>query len=1378
MSSFGISGTNAHLILEEPSPSLQGSHPRTDPNPALSEPSLLPLPLVLSARSLPALGQLAFRWASWWSLHPHVPLLHVVHTAASHRSALNFRASVLAHSTPQAIQSLFSLASGSSSPGLRQGLVRRPSKPVFVFSGQGSQWHGMGTLLLRQNQRFLQVVQLCDEALRPLTGWSVLQLLQDPGSAELPPLERVDVVQPALFTMNLALAHMWLSLGLQPQAVVGHSQGEVAAAVFCGALTLQQGAQVVACRSQALLTVAGQGAMAVVEQPEHQVDQMLQRYGGRLSVAVVNSESSTVVSGDPEAIEHLLKELEAQGIFARRVKVDYASHSAQMEQVLPLVRQGLTGLEPKAGTLEFYSTVKGRALGGEELDAEYWCQNLRNKVRYDEARRELRSKGYGVFVEVSAHPVQSLGMGELGEEELVVSTLHRDRGGFDKVLESAMELYVAGVDLDLAQLGASGGQLVDLPPYPFQRQRFWSDGVKGRAEISSLGLEPLKHPWLGAVTNLAESDAKVFSGRLVAAEQRWVEDHRVHGLVLVPGTCILDLAFAAAHAVGAPTVSELTLAEPMLLSEPLCLQVSVAAASEQGRRAFSIYSRPEGSEGPWTRHAVGSLSEHAPADDADFARLAVWPVPGTEQVDQEGYYERAAAAGLEYGPAFRGLVELRRGQPAAEAFGRVVLQEGASTAAGYGVHPALLDSALHTIFGAVDDLAREGEVLVPFAWSDVVLLPTDSRELRVRVHVESEGDKARARLVVSDGAGRPVLRGTLELRRLGLAHLRAAGSSRVPHLYRTDHAPVVLPRDQALEGTVFVGPAGEIARSLGGEIVEPGELIASLDKRDAAPRRLVVDATAPLSGNVLHDVRCVTEAALSLLQQWLADERLADTETVWVTREASPNAAGPRDLARAPLWGLLRSAQRESPERRVRLVDLLGGTLQPGALRRALLAADEPELVLKGTEAQATRLVRASEQVRAGWRELDRNGTVLITGGTGELGRALARHLVTRHGVRHLLLTSRQGPLTPGAQALIRELHEAGADTEGVRIVACDVTRQEDVAAALASISPVHPLTGVIHLAGVLDDATIPNMDPARLARVLAPKVDGALLLHELTAGLELAAFVLYASTSGVLGAAGQSNYAAANTFVEALAVHRRAHGLPATSLAWGLWEPDGTGMTAHLGQAELARLRRMGVEPLRVREALGLFDLALRHPEPCLVPVNLAIASLQRSAERSGHVPPLFRGLLKAPRAARLEAEPSTLTLREQLAAEPEEKRLASLSDLVCQEVAATVNLPAADAIKPRQALTELGLDSLMAVELRNRLAQRSGVSLPATLVFDHPTPWAIAQLVLERMKLRRAGDGAAASSPFDAAAAARGAIPTVEQLNAELDALLSVDL
>ncbi|MGK5521198.1 type I polyketide synthase, partial [Micromonospora sp. URMC 107] len=473
--------------------------------------------------------------------------------------------------------------------------------------------------------------------------------------------------------------------------------------------------------------------------------------------------------------------------------------------------------------------------------------------------------------------------------------------------------------------------------------------------------------------------------------------------------------------------------------------------------------------------------------------------------------------------------------------------------------------------------------------------------------------------------------------------------------------------------------------------------------------------------------RAATGQVLALAQQWLADERFAASRLAVLTSGAVATHpdADVTDLAGAAAWGLVRSAQSEHGDRFV-LVDVDAET---GTGLSAAFGSDEPQLAVRGADVLVPRLARAGVTDSA---VPVFEGTVLVTGATGALGRLVARHLVTRHGVRELVLVSRSGPAAEGAADLRDELVALGA---GVTLAACDVADPDALAALLAA----HPVRGVVHTAGVVDDAVISSLTPERVDRVLRPKVDAATNLHELTR--DLTAFVLFSSASGVLGGPGQGNYAAGNAYLDALAQHRRANGLPAVSLAWGRWEQ--AGMAEQLTEADLRRMSRSGIDALPVEEALALFDAAL-HAQGMVAPIKLDHRALRERAV-AGMVPPVLRGLVRVParRAADTDAGAAD-ALRQRLAGRDAEEAGAILLDLVRTQVAGVLAYPDPAAVAADRPFSELGFDSLTAVELRNRVSAATGLRLPATLVFDHPTSNALTAFLQAELSGESGGDNA----------------------------------
>ncbi|WP_262418771.1 type I polyketide synthase [Streptomyces sp. SP2-10] len=1322
VSSFGISGTNAHVIIEQA--------PEAAEEPAAGGPeqaapaALAAVPWVLSGKTGTALRAQARRLLSRLTDTAATDLAGIGHALATTRATLDERAVVVGAGPAELRAGLAALAEGRDADGVVRDTARERGRTVLVFSGQGSQWPGMAARLLDESAVFAERIRECEAALAPYVDWSLTEVLR--GAEGAPSPDRVDVVQPALFSVMVSLARLWQHFGVRPQAVMGHSQGEIAAACVAGALTLDDAARAVALRSKALTAMSGKGGMVSVALGEEAVSRLVEQWAGKVSVASVNGASSTVVSGDLDALEELVARCTADGVRTRVLPVDYASHSPQVDQVREELLRELAPISPRPAEIPFYSTVTGTELDTTALDAEYWYRNLRQTVHLERVTRLLLEQGHDVFVETSPHPVLTMAIQQTMDAAHVahgvtVGSLRREDGGLGRFLASAAELHTRGVPVDWAAAFPGGrAGAAALPTYPFEGERYWLERTVAAADVTSAGLGRTRHPLLGALVALPGPAGTVLTGRLSLTAQPWLADHAVRDTVLFPGTGLVELALRAGAETGCATVEELTLLEPLVVDEEGAVQLRVLTgeADGTGRCSVEVHSRPEDApaDTPWQKHAVGVLAGGGPAVPD---RLPAWPPTDAEPVALEDGYAVLAAAGLEYGPAFQGLRALwRRGD---EVFAEVRLPDEAE-AGRYGVHPALFDAALHGIvLGGL--VAGTGEPRLPYAWQGVTLHATGAAALRVRLAPAGEDTVS---LTAFDTAGAPVLSvGSLRARPVpsgALANSRRAGLRSLFRLTGERLAPGRAP----IGGWAVLGPDD---LQLGAVLERAGERLDGY--ADLAALATAVAAGTPAPEVVLVPCLCdpredagpaaevhgTVHRALALTQEWLADERFAGSRLVFATRHAMSLDDEPaHDLRHAPLWGLLRAAQSEHPGRFV-LLD----TDEDAASLRALpqaLGGDEPQLVVRRGVAQAPRLARVSPAAEAadGPAPFAPEGTVLITGGTSGLGALVARHLVARHGVTQLLLTSRGGPDAPGAAELAAELTEQGAR---VTVAACDVADRDALAAVLAGVPAAHPLTAVVHAAGVLDDGVLTALTPEWVSGVLRPKVDGALHLHELTRDADLSAFVLFSSAAGVLGTAGQSGYTAANAFLDGLARTRRAAGLPGTSLAWGMWE-ERSGLTGALSEADLRRMARSGVGLLPTDEGLALFDAALRAQDAVLVPLKPAPAA------DADAVPAVLRTVLRAGRRAGGPgaADGAGRPFAAQVAELPAHERESAVLRLVREQAATVLGLASAEAVPETRGFLELGFDSLTAVELRTRLSAATGLRLPATLVFDQATP------------------------------------------------------
>ncbi|HWO60683.1 MAG TPA: SDR family NAD(P)-dependent oxidoreductase [Umezawaea sp.] len=1306
ISSFGVSGTNAHTIIE------QG--PEDDLVPARTADRVLPW--VLSAKTPDALRAQAANLRQYLADHDPDPV-DVGHSLIGTRASFAHRAVVVGTGPDELAELLSALAEGTSSASVVTGTAKGSGKAVFVFPGQGSQWPGMASALLDASDVFRARVEECARALHPFVDWSLIDVLRDePGAASL---DRVDVVQPVLWAVMVSLAALWRSRGVEPSAVIGHSQGEIAAACVAGALSIEDAALVVALRSRAIGAIAGLGGMVSVPLSAAEVTDLIARWDGRISVAAVNGPAVAVVSGDVDALDELLLLCAERDVRARRIAVDYASHSAHVERIEGALAGLLHDIEPRSGDIRFYSTVTGGLIDTARLDAGYWYRNLRQTVLFEEALRATIADGHDVFVESSPHPVLTLGLQDTiedaGSSAAVVPTLRRHDGGLDRFLVSLAAFHVRGgsVDWSAAYAGLPR-RPVDLPTYPFQHESFWLADVAGDAgDVTAAGLAPLDHPLLSAAVPLVDADGVLLTGRLSLRTHPWLAEHAVAGVVLLPGTAFVELAIRAGDEAGCDLLDELTIEAPLVLPADgagVTLQVTVDAPDENGARSLAVHSRT--GDGPWSRHAVGVVSVGAgPSDD-----LTEWPPANGEPVDVTGLYEDLDLLGLQYGPLFQGLRAAWRTPDA--VFAEVELPDPAA-ADGFGLHPVLLDSALHAI-GAGGLLPASDSPLLPFAWRGVRLGAVGASALRVRLTTSGQDGVS---LLLADGAGGAV--GEVEsllLRPVSVAQLADAARSTSgtgASLFRLDWtpAPVAVEPPEVSGWAVIAGSAADLG--LTPPVFDPSgaeapEVVVHVCEPGPDP-----DLAASAAG-----VRGLLVPVLESVQLLLSSDRWESSRLVVVTRGAvAVGTEAVADPAQAAVWGLVRSAQSENPGRFV-LIDLDSDEASAAALP-PVVASGAAQVAIRSGAVFAPRL--AAVEPPAEPATVDLGGRqVLVTGASGVLGGVVARHLVEAHGVRDLVLMSRRGEESPGAAELSAELSEAGAR---VLWVACDVADRD----ALAKAVPDLDLSAVVHVAGVLDDGVVSSLTTERLDAVLRPKVDAALNLHELTRDAGLSAFVLYSSLAGTLGTPGQANYAAANAFLDALAQHRRSTGLPATSLAWGLWASD-SAMTASLADSDRDRLARGGVLPLSTEEGLALFDQGLASGQAVLLPARLDLAVLRTRVD----LPPPLLGLVPATGRRVASAGPGASgggALLRQLAATPVDERVTTVLKAVSAEVAAVLGHRSASNVDPESSFRDMGFDSLTAVELRNRLTELTGVRLSATLVFDYPTPRALATNLLARL-------------------------------------------
>ncbi len=1441
VSSFGFGGTNAHVVLQEAPPGITGT--------AWADRKIATHLLPLSARDPQALRSLVRATRDLLAApEAAASLPDICYTASVRLGHHDHRLAVTGNSAAQLANSLEAFLAGEARPGLSFG--RKPSarrrKLAFVFPGQGGQWLGMGQRLVEEEAVFREVIERCDQAMRPYGDWSLLAELAATDAA-LSRLNEIDIVQPAIFAIQVALAALWRSWGVVPDAVVGHSLGEVAAAHVAGALSFDDAVRVICHRSRLVKPTVGQGAMAAVELSIEDARRVLVGVEDRVSVAASNGPSSTVLSGDPGALAAILDQLQCDDVFCRMVKVDFASHSPQMEALRADLLRALEGVQPRAEVLPIYSTVTGHVAHGTEFDARYWARNLREPVLFSTAVQRLVEDGYDVFLELSPHPILLSAMQQafhhFAQDCASLPSLRHHEDERTVLLGSLGALYTLGYPVDWKLIYATEGRCDQLPSYPWQRERYWLEPAGG--DTNSRAAQMVRsgtgsHPFLGKhFMSPHLAGTHVWETTLDKSLLPYLDDHRIQDVAVLPASTYLEMALAAAGEIfGAQPVvlKDVEFREALFLPEGATHTIQVILSDGGDEAAFHVYGCAGGAEysrKSWTLHAIGKvcLDEEGGLLAANGRHETIVDLQSRclEQISGQQYYSTLRQSGVKYGPLFQGIARLCRDNE--DILGELQIPDRPKAdVEAFRIHPAILDAGLQ-VFGAVvaagaTESHRQG-----------LHLPTRIDRFRrhgrpgghhwchARVRQrEAEATTGDVRLLDKAGGVAIEIRG-LRFEYLGEDTQRAAVETPDDWLYELQWQPeervaaepsgpaswmifkdsggagdalcrlleaggercIQVTRGDSYEQTdsghyrIRPGQPDDIRRLFDAALAfdQPGcRGIVHLWSLDAAPP----EATTLASLNAAETLGCGT--ALLLVQE-LARAESPDLPRLWLmTRgaQAVGEMPAPLSVAQSPLWGLGRVVAQEHPTFWGGLVDLDPGASTGDAEARQMWAeiagaGRDDQLAFRDGRRRVARLVRRNPSIAGTahfrWRT---DGTYLISGGFGDLGLLIARWMVEQ-GARRLILLGRTAlpprpdwsATEPGSRlarqvTAIRDLESLGA---AVHPAVVDVADETALRGFLDTFRAEGwpPIRGVVHAAGALQDGLLVQLDAAALHAVLRPKVTGGWLLHRLLRDSPLDFFVLFSSAGAILGQPGQGNYAAANAFLDALAHHRRAQGLPALSINWGAWAGQGFAASSG-GQRLAARLALVGISSIVPERALEVLRRLLGQSATQVVVVPVDWKRYRELSPAVGNAPLLSE--LARDEAERAQTAQSTSKRREALlAAEPAERRQL-LQSYLSEQVARSLGL-SPSRLDLQQPLSHLGLDSLMAVELRNRIALDLKVNIPLVkFLQDFSVDQAVAQ-VLEQLGTEAANP----TVPLAPADAGLGEQQDAERLLASLDQL-----
>ena len=1381
VSSFGICGTNVHAIIAEPPPAL----------PAKSEAQRPRHPICLSAKTRTALELQVDRLKEFLgnqiASRTQLSIGDLAHTLNAGRSHFPFRLYLTAASGNEVIEKLEAFSENSMSPESGIPGVKTDARPsvAFLFTGQGSQHVGMGRELYETQPVFRKALERCSNLLESVLDVPLLDVIYS-SSPDDSLLHQTAYTQPALFAFEYALAKMWESWGIRPVLVMGHSIGEYVAACIAGLFSLEDGLKLIAERGRLIQSLPENGAMAAIFTDPSRIQNYLASHSKSVCIAAVNGPENTVLSGPKDSLAAILDILEAEGFPYQYLTVSHAFHSVLMDPVLDQFERAASSVSYRDPQIDIISNVTGLIGGSEMMEPVYWRRHVRSPVQFYKGIRTLMETGVELLVEVGPHPVL-LGMGRRCVPHAPAAwlpSLSRGRGDWDQVLESLGHLYLQGVTPDWSGFDAPYNfRLNALPSYPFERTRFWlterprqiaQGDFKERSNPAASG-----HPLIDKQLNTARNET-VFTLSISLERLDFLKDHRINGFTFAPVALFIELVLAALKQTqlkGTAQIRDLTIYEPLLLSKENKIELQLIFSEPSDHEVvFEIFSAQETriSEGnPWKLHASGKASGIL-ASAPESERIEELKSKNTDHIDGQVYYEELQKLGIEFGPAYRGIGEIWYGE--GSVLGRLSLPSHlARESESYIVHPVILDAALQTLGAAL--LSRNAQFTYLTVGFERFIVYGDLSSARWALGEIRPNDVETSDTVIADIR---LLGDTGEL--LGqIEGIRLKRAGRGDWFYEMrwqakEFADVSPPLHDG-EGVWLIfsdtnGTGETLAEVLSGYGDRSILVFAGDSYRHSDGGRLYINPNRPDDlRNLLENLMLPEVTSFrGIMHLWSLDDSFSEEDTataletsqtlscasvlnliqqmakynwptpprIWLVTRGSQTVegdSGPLSIAQAPLWGLGRVIALEHPEFWGGLVDLdpEGSQDEISMLVKSIGETEKEDLsAFRRENRHVARLVRCEHCSMPGQPlTLDRDGTYLVTGGLGGLGIEVARRLVERDA-GHVVLVGRRKASFEAAEA-INQMEALGANVD---VINADVSLDADVVRIFKHIRDfMPPLKGIIHAAGVIDDGVLLHQDWSSFSRVMAPKVKGAWNLHVLTREMELDFFVLFSSAVSLLGNSGQGSYAAANAFLDALAHHRHRQGLPALSIDWGAWSE--VGMAAALGESVKRRMISKGMGFITLDEGLHAFEKVAQLSCVRNVCLPAQIGIMQSNWQEIYRQNPIVAKMPILSTIMLEEIKSDERSTKRDLAKallaadEPGERRLLVENYLI--EQVANVLKFSPGLLDPHQPIVTMGLDSLMAVELRNQMERDLGVVIPVVKFLQSPTVSELMDMVLD---------------------------------------------